>query len=144
MESEGVKAIRNPFEPSFTQRLAHAGIKRRLQINILNRLRPSFERNHQIADGIVTTTEGTVGVSATGNLNATTLTELLVALPTQGTFELVCHPGYNDKDLDRVTTRLRAHREIEMQALLTAIPKALARANAPSLIHFGSLQHTHI
>jgi hypothetical protein len=73
-----------------------------------------------------------------------TLTELLDALPDRGTFELVCHPGYNDRDLDGITTRLRAHREIEMQALLSAIPKALSQANAPSLIHFGSLQSTHI
>jgi chitin disaccharide deacetylase len=35
----------------------------------------------------------------------------------EGTWELVTHPGYNDADLDRVRTRLRASREIEMSAL---------------------------
>jgi hypothetical protein len=29
----------------------------------------------------------------------------------------VTHPGYNDADLDKVRTRLRASREIEMKAL---------------------------
>ena len=143
LERTSVSAIRNPFEPHFTQSLAHAGFKRRLQIHLLNRLQPFFQRHPQIADGLVTTTDGTVGVSATGNLNTTTLTQILAALPTEGAFELVCHPGYNDRDLDRVTTRLRTHREVEMQALLSAIPARLLQPNAPTLIHFGSLQPTH-
>lgn len=142
LEIESVTAIRNPFEPAFTQRLAHADLTRKLQINVLDRLRPSFSRHRQIAGGLVTSTGGTVGVSATGNLNAITLAELLGALPAHGTFELVCHPGYNDSDLDRITTRLRAHREIEMQALLNSMPETLAQPNAPTLIHFGSLQPT--
>ncbi|HEY2038889.1 MAG TPA: ChbG/HpnK family deacetylase, partial [Edaphobacter sp.] len=143
LERSGITAIRNPFEPAFTQNLAHAGLKRHLQISALNRLRPAFERHPQLQNGIVRTTSGTLGVSATGNLNATTLAEILAAMPANGAFELVCHPGYNDRDLDRVTTRLRAHREIEMQALLSAIPSALAQPNAPSLIHFGSLASAH-
>jgi len=143
LESSHIPAIRNPFEPAFTQQLAHADLKRRLQISFLNRLQPSFNRHLQIRNGHVLTTQGTVGVSATGNLNASTLTQILNALPPEGTFELVCHPGYKDHDLDRVTTRLRAHREIEMQALLSAIPARLAQPTPPALIHYGSLQPTH-
>jgi chitin disaccharide deacetylase len=143
LESAHIPAIRNPFEPIFTQQLAHAGLKRRLQISVLNRLQPSFDRHPQIANGHVITTQGTVGVSATGNLNATTLTQILNALPSEGTYEFVCHPGYNDHDLDRITTRLRAHREVEMQALLTSIPARLAQPNAPQLIHYGSLKQAH-
>jgi len=138
-ERAKIMAIRNPFEPAFTQRLAHADLKRRLQIHLLNRLRPTFERHPQLQNSRVLTTDGTLGVSATGNLNASTLDEILKAMPTTGTFELVCHPGYNDRDLDRVTTRLRSHREIEMQALLSAIPARLSQPNAPTLIHYGSL-----
>jgi hypothetical protein len=41
---------------------------------------------------------------------------LLGQLP-EGTWELVAHPGYNDADLSKVRTRLRASREIEMKAL---------------------------
>ena len=39
-----------------------------------------------------------------------------------GTWELVTHPGYNDADLARVRTRLRASRDIERLAL-AAIPE---------------------
>jgi len=131
-----IRAIRNPFEPAFAQRLPHAGLKRRLQIALLNRFRPSFEK---LATQILTT-DGTIGVSATGNLNATTLRQILDALPTEGTFELVCHPGYNDRDLNRVTTRLRAHRNIERQALLAEIPRILSFPQPPRLIHYGSLR----
>jgi predicted glycoside hydrolase/deacetylase ChbG (UPF0249 family) len=133
-----VSAIRNPFEPSFSRNLAHAGLKRRAQITLLNRFRPSFYRS--TSDFHALTTDGTVGVSATGNLNTSTLSQILDALPPTGTYELVCHPGYNDSDLDRITTRLRAHREIEMQALLDAIPRRFAQPNSPELIHYGSLQ----
>jgi hypothetical protein len=38
-----------------------------------------------------------------------------------------------------VTTRLRGHRNVEREALLREIPKALARAGAPELIHYGNL-----
>jgi predicted glycoside hydrolase/deacetylase ChbG (UPF0249 family) len=140
LDRSSVPAIRNPFEPAFTRQLAHAGFKRRLQIRLLNQLQSRFERHPQISNAQVITTQGTVGISATGNLSATALTQILNALPPEGTYELVCHPGYNDRDLDRVTTRLRAHREIEMQALLAAIPARLAQPNAPQLIHYGSLQ----
>jgi hopanoid biosynthesis associated protein HpnK len=142
LERAKIMAIRNPFEPAFTQRLAHADLKRRLQIHLLNRLRPAFERHPQLQNSRVLTTDGTLGVSATGNLNTSTLDEILKAMPATGTFELVCHPGYNDRDLDRVTTRLRSHREIEMQALLSAIPARLSQPNAPTLIHYGSLNVT--
>jgi len=133
----GIAAIRNPFEPSFSRDLAHAGLKRRAQISLLNRFRPSFHRHTRDLHAL--TTGGTVGVSATGNLNAATLTQILNALPTEGAYELVCHPGYNDHDLDRVATRLRRHREIEMQALRAVIPQALAKPNAPTRVHFGAL-----
>jgi len=143
LERTGVPAIRNPFEPAFTQQLAHAGLKRRMQIRLLNSFESRFQRLPEIRDRKVLTTGGTVGVSATGNLNATTLTQILNSLPPEGAYELVCHPGYNDRDLDHVTTRLRAHREVEMQALLSAIPSALSQPNAPALIHYGSLVSAH-
>jgi hypothetical protein len=143
MERCSVTAIRNPFEPGFTHRVMHAGVKRYLQISLLNSLRPRFQRHPQIAEGRIVTTDGTVGVSATGNLNQETLKQILTALPTEGIFELVCHPGYNDHDLERIATRLRAHREVEQEALHAVIPAVLSQPNAPTLIHFGSLQTAH-
>jgi hypothetical protein len=60
-------------------------------------------------------------------------------MPAEGVFELCCHPGYNDSDLDRITTRLRAHRDIERNALLTELPAIALHPNAPQLINFGNL-----
>lgn len=139
LERAGIRAIRNPFEPAFSRQLAHAGFKRRTQIQILNQFRPAFERQQSIHAGNIVTTAGTLGVSATGNLNSATLSDIMRTLPPDGDFELVCHPGYNDADLARVPTRLRNHREVEMEALLTAIPAALAQPNPPQLIHYGNL-----
>jgi len=139
LERAGIPAIRNPFEPDFSRQLAHAGFKRRMQIGLLNQFRPAFERHGSIRAGKIVTTAGTLGVSATGSLNPSTLAEILGTIPPQGEFELVCHPGYNDADLSCVATRLRNHREIEMEALLSAIPTALAQSHAPKLIHYGSL-----
>ena len=139
LERTGIPAIRNPFEPAFAQHLAHAGLKRRLQLALLNRLRPAFVQLSQLCAAKVLTTDGTIGVSATGNLTSVTLTQILSVLPPSGTFELVCHPGYNDADLDRIPTRLRSHRQIELHALLAAIPTVLSQPNAPSLIHYGNL-----
>ena len=103
------------------------------------RCAPASRTRSRSAKKVMLTTDGTLGISATGQLTPTTLTELLRALPPTGTYELCCHPGYNDADLDRVATRLRAQRELEREALLSEIPKALARADAPLLVHYGSL-----
>ena len=143
LQQSGIAAIRNPFEPAFTRQLSHAGLKRRLQIRILNSLESSFDSRPQIRNGQVLTTHGTVGVSATGNLNSRTLAQILFALPSDGTFELVCHPGYNDRDLDRITTRLRFHREVEMGALLSITPLFLKQANPLKLTHYGNLASAH-
>jgi predicted glycoside hydrolase/deacetylase ChbG (UPF0249 family) len=135
----GIRAIRNPFEPGWSLALDHGSRPRRLAVRLIGLLRPRFEAHAQIRNGRVLTTDGTVAISATGQLNATTLGEVLRAIPPTGTYELCCHPGYNDGDLDRVTTRLRAHRDIERETLLSEVPKALARHDAPTLLHYGNL-----
>ena len=135
----GIRAIRNPFEPDWSLALDHGSCARRLAIRLIGCLRPRFEAHPQLRDGRVLTTDGTAAISATGQLDAATLAEILRALPSMGTYELCCHPGYNDGDLDRIATRLRAQRDIEREALLSEIPRVLAGANAPLLLHYGSL-----
>ena len=135
MTRRSVFAIRNPFEPAFSRSLGHCGLKRNAEISLLSLLKPSFQR--QIHGSEIWTTEGTLGVSATGNLNQQTLEQILAKLPGAGVFELICHPGYDDADLDRITTRLRVHREVEIQALLSALPKRLAQTAPPELVNFG-------
>jgi predicted glycoside hydrolase/deacetylase ChbG (UPF0249 family) len=138
-EQHGVHAIRHPFEQSWSLALNHGNRIRRLQVKLLRSLKTQFERCPQIRDAHVFTTDGTIGISATGNLYRQTLHEILHAMPAEGTFELVCHPGYNDSDLDRITTRLRTHRDIERNALLTEVPALALHPNAPRLINYGEL-----
>ena len=115
----GVAAIRNPFEPAWSVRETQAkDLKRRLQVVLLRTQRGPFLRAVRRAG--LTTTDGAIGVLATGELNAASLDRLLTTMPP-GTWELVCHPGYQDDALQGVNTRLRASREVEREALLEAL-----------------------
>jgi predicted glycoside hydrolase/deacetylase ChbG (UPF0249 family) len=138
-EQTSVCAIRNPFEPSWSLALRQGNAARRLAVRLIGRLRPRFSAYPQIRSARILTTDGTVAISATGQLDAGTLAQLLRAVPPTGTYELCCHPGYNDRDLDRVATRLRAHRNIEREALLSEVSSVLAHPDAPTLIHYDNL-----
>jgi len=137
-ERTGIGAIRNPFEEPWSLALGHSDPIRRLQVKLIHPLRKRFEALPQIRDGLILTTDGTIGISATGRLDAPMLHSILDAMP-DGLWELVCHPGYNDRDLDAVTTRLRVTREIERTALLSALSTDSLHPNRPELIHYGSL-----
>ena len=150
-EELAVPAIRNPFEPLWAVKATAGQRLRRLLVRALAPLHRRFLGQPQIRSGRIQTTGGTVGISATGDLNAESLRTLLRRLPPDGTYELVCHPGYNDTDLDQVKTRLRTEREIELAALLELLseqPQVPAphgsgetRRNSlrPTLIHYGDL-----
>ncbi len=134
----GISAIRNSFEHTWSLALRHGSRSRRLQIHLLNGLQQNFVNELARYHGQIHTTDGTIGISATGDLDATSLRALLDHLPA-GTWELVCHPGENDADLDRITTRLRSHREIERDALLRLVPAYFAAHPAAQRIQFGDL-----
>lgn len=111
----GIRAVRNPFEPAWSRRATPgAPWLRRAQVSLLRLWEPAFRRI--VAEEGFITTDGAIGVLATGTLDAATLSSLLGELPA-GTWELVAHPGYNDVDLAQVHTRLQASRETERQAL---------------------------
>jgi predicted glycoside hydrolase/deacetylase ChbG (UPF0249 family) len=138
-ERLSIRAIRNPFEQAWSLALGHGSHLRRLQMKLLSRLRANFEAQPAIRDHRVATTGGTLGISATGQLDSPTLRQILQALPGEGSFELCCHPGYNDGDLDRVTTRLRAHRDVERLALLEEVSRSSLNRNTPKLINYADL-----
>ena len=138
-ERVAIAAVRNPFEQGWSLALGHGNRLRRLQVKVLGRLHAQFERQPEIRNAHVLTTDGTIGISATGHLDADTLRQILEALPREGCFELCCHPGYTDDDLDRVITRLRSHRDVERLALLEEVPRISLHPNAPQLIHYGEL-----
>jgi chitin disaccharide deacetylase len=140
-ERTGVPAIRNPFEPRWSIALGRSPILRNLQLRSLRHLQPRFLALPQIRSGSVRTTNGTLGISATGQLNPATLGDILRAMP-DGTWELVCHPGYNDRDLDAIITRLRSTREVELAALLSAFSvtsQSLPHPSRVKLINYSSL-----
>ena len=111
----GINKIRNPFEPVWASHAAaRASMVRVAEIAVLRRLRPACMRT--IAEAGFATTDGTVAMAATGVLDEDSLAALMARL-APGTWELVTHPGYNDADLDRVRTRLRASRDREREAL---------------------------
>jgi len=128
----GVKAIRNPFEPDWAlNATANAGHVRKMQVRLLRSQSRAFAQ--QVNRAGLVTTDGAIGVLATGTLDTQTVQNLLAALP-EGTWELVCHPGYNDADLKKQRTRLLESREVERTALLETVPAAQVE-----LVHFGQL-----
>jgi chitin disaccharide deacetylase len=128
----GIHAVRNPFEPEWAIRATpRASLLRTGEVLMLRRLGPFFRK--LIAQENASTTDGTIAVVGTGTLDADAVRSMLTQLPP-GTWELVTHPGYNDADLDKVRTRLRASREIEREAL-----HAISEFPALDLISFQNL-----
>ena len=64
----------------------------------------------------------------TGTLDLESFLVIVDTLP-EGTWEFVCHPGYNDAELDLVRTRLRQSRETELAVLTSARRAVSARAS---------------
>lgn len=136
--ARGIHALRNPFEPAWSVRAtSRAGRLRRWGVRALGVRRAAFTR--LLRNYGLETTDGLIGIAATGFLNGAALESLLAAVP-DGTWELMCHPGYQDAALARTRTRLRREREIERDALLKAIPPAIGRGL--SLIHYGEIEHS--
>lgn len=128
----GIRAVRNPFEPAWSRAAtAHASLLRRVEVSLLHRLEPAFLRI--VAEEGFATTDGCLGILATGTLDAPTVRSFALNAPP-GTWELVTHPGYNDSDLDRLRTRLRTSREVECEAL-----RALENLPGLELVGFGQL-----
>jgi hypothetical protein len=124
--------VRNPFEPAWSRRATSAAsLLRRIEVAVLRQLEPAFRRI--VAEEGFTTTDGALGVLATGNLDTATIRSLLATMPP-GTWELVTHPGYNDKELEQVRTRLKESREVERQALM-----AIGKLDGLELISFAQL-----
>ncbi len=128
----GIHTVRNPFEPEWSVRATPgAPWLRRMEVRVLRQLSDSFRRI--VSEEGFATTDGALGVLATGTLDARTVRAIIAAMP-EGTYELVTHPGYNDADLARVRTRLLASRECERDALT-----ALKERRDTALVSFASL-----
>jgi len=134
----GVKAIRNPFERIQGSQLAASPSlwRRWTEVGILRSLARQFREAVQQAG--ISTPDGTLAIAATGSLNERLLRLMVENLP-DGTWELVCHPGYNDADLRRVHTRLRASREQELRILTSSSTRNLLEMNGIEIVSFREM-----
>ena len=134
----GVRAIRNPFERIQGSQLAASPSlwRRWAEVGVLRGLARQFREAVQQAG--IATPDGTLAIVATGSLNERLFRLMVEHLP-DGTWELVCHPGYNDADLREVHTRLRQSREQELQILTSPATRELLAANGIEIVSFREL-----
>jgi len=121
----GVRAVRNPFAPLKPLAWAHLARRPRLwtrysEVRALRGFFAGFRRT--VAEMGMRTTDGSFGVLGTGALDEKLFASICGCIP-EGTWEFVCHPGYNDAALSGVRTRLRASREAELKILTSADAK---------------------
>ncbi len=134
----GVTAVRNPFGPLHLSIVAKRPSlwKRHAKVTFLNRLGKSFRRS--VSSAGLLTPDGTLGIVATGALDLGLFESIVDSLP-EGTWELVCHPGYNDAELARVRTRLRESRELELRVLTSADAREMLVRRGVQLISYHDL-----
>jgi predicted glycoside hydrolase/deacetylase ChbG (UPF0249 family) len=70
----------------------------------------------QAARAGIATADYFCGIAQTGELTHEGVAKLLRGLP-EGTTELMCHPGFVDRDLERSVTRLQKSRGLEVEIL---------------------------
>lgn len=136
-----IRAVRNPFESKHPLPLAtltkNPGLlKRYLQVKLLGTMRKKWKSIVQRFG--FATPDGSLGVIVTGDLNEHLLCALLEAMP-EGTWELVCHPGYDDAELAGVRTRLRASRQQELTVLTSSETRHLLDELGIELISYHDL-----
>lgn len=137
----GIRALRNPFGPRrplrSSQLLARPGLwTRHAEVRILRifagRFREAVDRQG------FATPDGTLGIEVTGTLDETLFQAIARSIPA-GTWEFVCHPGYNDADLGAAKTRLRQSRETELRVLTLPAARELLAKEGVELISYRDL-----
>jgi predicted glycoside hydrolase/deacetylase ChbG (UPF0249 family) len=128
----GVRSVRNPFGPRLPLRSNHLLTRpslwtRYAELRVLGTFAGKFREAVRQAGFL--TPDGTLGIVVTGALDETLFYAIARSIP-EGTWEFVCHPGYNDLDLQAGKTRLRASRETELHVLtLPAAREVLSQQN---------------
>ena len=137
----GVRAIRNPFGPIKTMAYAHLVRRPKLwtrytQLGVLRRFEQQF-RSEVRRRGMITP-DGSFGIVVTGALTQELFDAVVGCIP-EGTWEFVCHPGYSDADLDKISTRLRGSRELELEILTSQASRAALEKHGIELISYNSI-----
>ncbi len=137
----GIRAVRNPFAPVKPLAFAHLMRRPKLwtrysEVAVLRRFASEFRR--AVAEAGMVTTDGSFGVVVTGALDRELFNAIIGCLP-DGTWEFVCHPGYNDSDLDKIQTRLRDSRDKELEVLTSPEARDIIARNGIELISYDEL-----
>jgi hopanoid biosynthesis associated protein HpnK len=137
----GVRAVRNPFGPRLPLQLSELLKRPNLwtrwaEMRVLGTLAGKFQTAVQ-REGFVTP-DGTLGIEVTGTLDETLFTAIATNVP-EGIWEFVCHPGYNDSDLQSAKTRLRESREVELRVLTLPRAREVLARQGVELISYRDL-----
>jgi hopanoid biosynthesis associated protein HpnK len=137
----GVLALRNPFGPRkplrSTELLRRPSLwTRYAELKVLSTLANKFRLAAHREDML--TTDGTLGIVVTGALDEQLFRAFSDIIP-EGTWEFVCHPGYNDDALKTVNTRLRESREAELRLLTMPEVRELLASKGIQLISYRDL-----
>ena len=137
----GVRAVRNPFGPRLPLRVPELLKRPNLwtrwaEVRVLGTFAGKFQKAIR-REGFVTT-DGTLGIEITGTMDEMLFTAVAASIP-EGTWELVCHPGYNDSSLQTVKTRLRESREVELRVLSSPRTREILARQGVELISYRDL-----
>lgn len=141
----GVRAIRNPFGPRKPLKSSELVERPNLwtryaEVRVLRKFAGKFREAVKGQDFV--TPDGTLGIEVTGSLDETLFRAIAEAIP-EGTWEFVCHPGYNDDDLKAAKTRLRESRETELRVLTMPQARERLAGLGVELISYRELVENH-
>jgi len=133
----GIRAVRNPFERIQVSLARKPALWMRSgEVAALRSFAGSFHQT--LREMKMVTPDGTVGIVVTGMLNQELFRQMMQNLP-EGTWELVCHPGYNDDQLQSIHTRLRRSRAEELRILTSSVAREVLTRAGIELISYRDL-----
>jgi predicted glycoside hydrolase/deacetylase ChbG (UPF0249 family) len=138
----GIRAVRVSHEESSLRAALSAGAKQRgtvvmkqgVQARGLKLLAPDAREQADRAG--IATADYFCGIAQTGELTREGVLRLMEILP-EGTTELMCHPGYVDRELENSATRLQASRQAEVEILTDTGIRNLVASQGIRLIDYG-------
>lgn len=134
----GVTRVRNPFESVFDGASLSSWVEVK-QSALSAAIAPgaiTFKR--LVRQNRLKTPDRFLGVKRTGRLDTNAIRSMMKGL-NEGTTELMCHPGFNDSELEIAHTRLKKERERELEALTDPSLRELAEELEIELISYREL-----
>jgi len=144
-----ITCIRNPFEGLLTRTTIGPAARARCRVYLKQyamstAVAPYARRFKRIAaEYELRVPENFRGARLTGLLDCHAICGLIETL-TEGTTELMCHPGVYDEELERVATRLKRERQREVDALTELAVRRSIDECGVKLISYAELGREHV